>query len=236
MFCKECGREIYGNAQFCGACGARVPNGLIQQTKPPKTPFKKELKESMQLIIIPLIYIAVSILRRYLLNVMVWHRGNAVFHLELVYDVFQIVTGILWGTLSYVAIKWSIKTSLVFITPYLIYNLIYPFLYGSFSEVFLYPDYTIDYFGGIILPFAIIGVLQFLKKSRLNQKNPILVGVISPAIAMLLFFVYLTVIFSLPVNQIFIIELEEKLQYLLGAVAISFILHFAYRKNKGVKQ
>ena len=85
--------------------------------------------------------------------------------------------------------------TMVFMIPYLLFAVGYPFLFNSFKYITTSLSSFIDYAGGIIMPFAILGMLRVFKALMNNIKSKWPLGIVSVLVTIILFSVYIIAIY-----------------------------------------
>ena len=231
MFCRFCGTQLNDNAVFCNNCGNRIKssnkNNVIDYTT---LSLGGEIKKSKVLYIIPLVYLVWAIMRHFLFRTSAI-VGNMTY-MEIVSVANIIIQGFFWGSLAYAAIKRTIRFTMVFMIPYLLFAVGYPFLFNSFKYITTSLSSFIDYAGGIIMPFAILGMLRVFKALMNNIKSKWPLGIVSVLVTIILFSVYIIAIYWMSYAESgmsFYLPIQMLLFYAAGIIVSNVLMQIIYR-------
>lgn len=108
-------------------------------------------------------------------------------YVEIISIANIVIQGLFWGTLVCAASKRLVKFTLIFAIPYLSFAADYPFIFNSFKYMGDSASSLVDYIGGIIIPFAILGMLRIAKTLMTNLKSKILLGIVFTITTIMLF-------------------------------------------------
>lgn len=231
MFCRFCGTQLNDNAVFCNNCGNRVKSsGSANAIDYDTLSLGGAIKKSKLLYIMPFVYLAWSFIRVFLFRHV--EVMNNITYVEIVSIANIIMQGLFWGALAYAATKRSVKFTLIFMIPYLLFAIGYPFIFGSFEHITKYPSSFVDYVGGIILPFAILGMLRIVKVLLSGVKSKWPLGIISIIVTTILFSIYLVAIYWISYAESgmsFQLPTQMLLLYAAGICVSNILMHIVYK-------
>ncbi len=233
MFCKFCGTQINDNAIFCCKCGSKI------KTTEEKTlvvenalPFKQEFKKYIFLFVLPFIAIALILLRSYFFNSTSDFADYGDIFTTILFYSNQYVNSIFYGLLAYIGIKRSFKFSMLCIFPYIFIEvaIIYPFVYKiPIAENISNFECLMEYFGMIVLPFIILGVMQLLKSVMKNSKAKILKSVLATLITIILFSIWLIASYYSNMTNFYHYIFENTYRFVIGISVVNILLNLIYK-------
>ena len=186
VLCKFCHTKLNDKAVFCKNCGARV-----QRKK--KHSFKQECKMSILPFIFSLLYLVWSIWYLFAYSSSLRYGGDAYISFINRYLIINFLArSLFWGGLAYVTTKRSFKITLLFLVPYLLYNISYPVLNGRYFAGYGYEEY-VEYFGGILIPFIVIAFLKLSELLLDRVRNRVMKEIVFTVVTIIVFETYLVI-------------------------------------------
>ena len=75
--------------------------------------------------------------------------------------------------------------------PRLVYDIIWPFMFGTFQYMVEYSDFVVEWISGMILPFALWGLLRSIKKIAKDSQKQRLIGFVYVLVTSIMLFINL---------------------------------------------